>query len=1005
MLNANIDSTSFISLNCYGYKGNCIYIDNLAKSYDCLSLSELWLTQSEFHLLHHFKKDFTIIFHPATQQEHGRPFGGTALLLRKSKFKNTTTILKEDYVSAVQTSLSNRKFVVMSLYLQCISAKADYLQIYRSQLASLTGIINQFTDTADPILLGDFQCCPVTPISSRSGEPNVLSKYLSDFINENELLPIDITHGEGPNYTYQHFTLANSSYIDHILVPVSSIETIIKVSVLDPDPDNTSDHLPVSAIFHTPSTPTINEDAVNNTLESDFVPNHLWKNDKFVDLYRSYVATAINKLDFSSEDALDEFHSTLRSCASEACKSFKETAYVFQSKPWWNDDIRKAHKILRSMFNIWKHNGFPKSPTDTSYCRYRFARKSFRYHIKRAKSNATARHYINIDKLKDVKPASYWKRLRSLRNDDQKLYTINGKSNKSDITDEFHSHFNNLLNTPRVPNTNNAESNLKLNELLQQINQDPSDDFYVTESDVADALSRLKFGKSRDPFQIKAEHFLCAESPTFKSYLTDLLNKLFSSSHLPSQLGTSILIPLVKTFKKSLNDPNNYRGISLIPIMTKVIELVILIKCPDISNHTDSQFGFVAGSSTLHAELLISDTLKYYNNRGSSVYVCSLDAEKAFDSCNWHTLFCKLQNRDIPNQVLAMLIKLYLNGSAIVHYAAHYSKELLLTQGVRQGSILSPFMYSIYIEDLLLRVKSLQIGTFLPNNLHTGIIAYADDIILMSPTLSHLQMMIDHCIDHGVSNCLKYNQIKTQFTISGKPPIRNPVIRINNTVIQKQETLKHLGFQWEIDKNILTLKRHMLDRIACMWSVATSLISAGIRKCHPNQIVTLFRSIVIPKLLYGLELVELNKSDAVLLNTQARICLKALFGISKKSRNLLNTIYNLPDVTTHINKRKLSLLHLATKNPSIAAYMYHMLSSGDNISHSFTYTANSTVNCLNLDIVHVLLDKNYVKRNVKSLVPDQSDEVDFVVDLIDNWHMMENRILFRAKLEENVLRL
>ena len=124
--------------------------------------SSLWLTQSEFHLLRHFKRDFTIIFHPAVQQEHGRPFGGTALLLRKSKFKNPSINLKEDYVSAVQTSLSNRTFVIMSLYLQSISSKPDYLQTYQSQLASLTGIINQFADSADPILLGDFQCCPET---------------------------------------------------------------------------------------------------------------------------------------------------------------------------------------------------------------------------------------------------------------------------------------------------------------------------------------------------------------------------------------------------------------------------------------------------------------------------------------------------------------------------------------------------------------------------------------------------------------------------------------------------------------------------------------------------------------------------------------------------------------------------------------------------------------------------------------------------------------------------
>ena len=197
-----------------------------------------------------------------------------------------------------------------------------------------------------------------------------------------------------------------------------------------------------------------------------------------------------------------------------------------------------------------------------------------------------------------------------------------------------------------------------------------------------------------------------------------------------------------------MNDLNNYRGISLIPIFTKLLELVILVKCPENLNHDDPQFGFVSGSSTLQAELLIADTIQYYNTKGSPIYICSLDAEKAFDCCNWHTLFTKLLDRQIPKEIVAMLIKLYLNGTAVVQYSSHFSKQFSLTQGVRQGSILSPFLYSIYIEDLLLSIKSLNIGTFLPSNLHTGVIAYADDIILTSPTLTHLQQMVDHCIEH-----------------------------------------------------------------------------------------------------------------------------------------------------------------------------------------------------------------------------------------------------------------
>ena len=120
---------------------------------------------------------------------------------------------------------------------------------------------------------------------------------------------------------------------------------------------------------------------------------------------------------------------------------------------------------------------------------------------------------------------------------------------------------------------------------------------------------------------------------TFNTYLTDLINKIFKSTTLPPSLTTSIIIPLIKSHNKPLNSRNNYRGISLLPIITKILELIILERCPVMTKHIDSQFGFTEASSTLHAEVVIRDT-RYYNNNDTPIYMCSLDAEKAFDCCN-----------------------------------------------------------------------------------------------------------------------------------------------------------------------------------------------------------------------------------------------------------------------------------------------------------------------------------------------------------------------------------
>ena len=112
--------------------------------------------------------------------------------------------------------------------------------------------MNQYIESADPIIMGDFQSCPDKPLFPRTSKPNTLSTYLSQFLMDHNLTPIDIALGDGPNYTYQHLSLPNSSYIDHILIPDAITHLVSNVHVLQPDALNTSDHIPVKATLNIP---------------------------------------------------------------------------------------------------------------------------------------------------------------------------------------------------------------------------------------------------------------------------------------------------------------------------------------------------------------------------------------------------------------------------------------------------------------------------------------------------------------------------------------------------------------------------------------------------------------------------------------------------------------------------------------------------------------------------------------------------------------------------------
>ena len=184
--------------------------------------------------------------------------------------------------------------------------------------------------------------------------------------------------------------------------------------------------------------------------------------------------------------------------------------------------------------------------------------------------------------------------------------------------------------------------------------------------------------------------------------------------------------------------------------------------------------------------------------KGSNVYLCSLDAEKAFDSCNWDILFEKLfYEKNIPLQVVKVLKSLYTKGTYEVRYNNTTSYRFKASQGVFQGSVLSPHLYNIYTEELLRGIaNSAASGTTL-HGCYTGIVAYADDIILISPTISGLRKLLENCQAYFSTTAITLNVEKTEFISSGPAKLtHNAYIPLNGYHVHLQSLLKYLGLIW-----------------------------------------------------------------------------------------------------------------------------------------------------------------------------------------------------------------
>ena len=131
---------------------------------------------------------------------------------------------------------------------------------------------------------------------------------------------------------------------------------------------------------------------------------------------------------------------------------------------------------------------------------------------------------------------------------------------------------------------------------------------------------------------------------------------------------------------------------------------------------------------------------------------------KAFDRVDLVKLFKRLSLRALPVHIIRILFVLYCLN---VSWNGCFSESFYTLNGVKQRAILSPSLFSIFINDLLQGLETLGIGCFVGQCYYDSI-AYADDIILLAPTLHALRIMLQFCSDYATDNYILFNTNKSQ---------------------------------------------------------------------------------------------------------------------------------------------------------------------------------------------------------------------------------------------------
>ena len=141
----------------------------------------------------------------------------------------------------------------------------------------------------------------------------------------------------------------------------------------------------------------------------------------------------------------------------------------------------------------------------------------------------------------------------------------------------------------------------------------------------------------------------------------------------------------------------------------------------------------------------------HFVNNNSSAYVCSIDVSKAFDKISHFALFTKLIERSIHVNIINILSTWYCKAITTVSWSGIFSSMFSPEAGIRQGGILSPVLFAVYVNSLLEKLQNSGTGCHL-SRLFMGALMYADDLVLVSGSIADLQSMIDLCVAY--LNCV-----------------------------------------------------------------------------------------------------------------------------------------------------------------------------------------------------------------------------------------------------------
>ena len=376
--------------------------------------------------------------------------------------------------------------------------------------------------------------------------------------------------------------------------------------------------------------------------------------------------------------------------------------------PWLSKNLKRAMQKRNTLFKKAKSSG-----SAVLQRKYKRMRNKVTAILRNSKQSFFARNINNGSKKK------FWKTMKYLRKDQSTIPSLQSgdarADNDLDKANMLNNYFSQCFNTSLPPlSESTATEHLDFSE-------GSSENLLCTEDDVLGLLQSIDVSKASGQDRISGR-MLKATAASIAAPITKLFNMSILAGCFPTTWKRSNIVPIPKSGDKG--NPANYRPISLLPVLSKLLEKhianLLLQQLTEARSIFATQWGFQCGKSTVTA--LLETTHNWFEmlEKGNEVGAVFFDFRKAFDSVPHRALLEKLENLQV-NHILIKWIHSYLTDrkqQVVVNGSS--SNPLPVLSGVPQGSVLGPLLFLTYIDG----ISSI---TLSPGSHLT---LYADDMLL-----------------------------------------------------------------------------------------------------------------------------------------------------------------------------------------------------------------------------------------------------------------------------------